>query len=57
MEAEAREILTRACLPRQTLGARELQAWVAQDFGGNPPQNVVERFLQERTADWNGVSD
>lgn len=57
MEAEAREILTRACLPRQTLGARELQAWVARDFGGNPPQNVVERFLQERTADWNGVSD
>jgi hypothetical protein len=53
MEAEAREILTRACRPDRdasdaasaTLG---LPDWVDELFGSHKPSNVVDALIDER---------
>ena len=49
MEAEARAILTAACLDEgKKLSAANLQGWVDRLYGANKPTNVVESLIEER---------
>lgn len=48
MEAEARLILTQACLPASPVSLKEIQDWVDEVYGDRKPTNVVEQLIQER---------
>ncbi len=49
MEAEAREILTKAAAQRRAvIGVAELQSFVAKLYKGRTPSGVVDELLEER---------
>jgi plasmid stability protein len=49
MEAEARAILTEACMkPDPSVSARALQEWVDHLYGKKKPKNVVDVLIAER---------
>jgi hypothetical protein len=49
MEAEAREIIVRACTEEtETFDVMDLPLWVDELFGGDKPKNVVDELLEER---------
>ena len=49
LEAEAREILLRACSPEDVSATvRDLQAFVDKLYGGNKPKGVVDELIAER---------
>ncbi len=49
MEAEAREIITRACSgERDRFDSGGLQAWVSSLYGRRKPAKVVEDLIRER---------
>ena len=49
MEAEARAILTEACMARDSeVPAIELQDWVADLYRGAKPRRVVDALIKER---------
>lgn len=48
MEAEARAILEAALAEDEHLRPEDLQAWVAELYGGSPPRHAVGELLAER---------
>ena len=52
MEAEAREILAAACASSvESEGLADLPDWVAELYGHNRPEGVVEALIAERRQD------
>ena len=51
MEAEARAILTQACVA-ESQPLHEFQTWVDELYGGERPPDVVHQFIQERRAEF-----
>lgn len=52
MEAEAREIITRACgAEAGHASAGDLQEWVDSLYGGRKPRHVVGDLIRERRAE------
>jgi plasmid stability protein len=48
MEAEAREIIARACMQERVADVAALQAWVDSLYRGRKPRRVVEDLIAER---------
>lgn len=55
MEAEARAILTEACLDDEArMSGSELQEWVDSLYGSGKPGDVVEELIAERRREGAG---